>query len=95
MIPQWIFYFLFSLRSVFIINAVNRIDGVNAQGNGILTIGFFTIYCLIHFIVFQSYTEFPNESVLHLVEKLSLLLGMISLVYTVIEFKPFGLIRDI
>ena len=94
-IPQWIFYFLFSLRSVFIINAVNRIDGVNAQGNGILTIGFFTIYCLIHFIVFQSYTEFPNESVLHLVEKLSLLLGMISLVYTVIEFKPFGLIRDI
>ena len=94
-IPQWLFYPLFACRSVAIINAVNWIDGINAQGNGILTIGFFTLYFLVHFVVRGNYAEITNEEALSLVENLSLILAFISLVYTVIEFKPFGLIRDI
>jgi UDP-N-acetylmuramyl pentapeptide phosphotransferase/UDP-N-acetylglucosamine-1-phosphate transferase len=37
-IPNWLLYVAFAFWSVFVINAVNRIDGIYAQGNGILTI---------------------------------------------------------
>jgi UDP-N-acetylmuramyl pentapeptide phosphotransferase/UDP-N-acetylglucosamine-1-phosphate transferase len=37
-LPNWLLYLLFAGWSVFVINAVNRIDGIYAQGNGILTI---------------------------------------------------------
>ncbi|MDR0607476.1 MAG: hypothetical protein LBG52_03835 [Candidatus Peribacteria bacterium] len=37
-LPNRLLYLAFAFRSVFVINAVNRIDGINAQGNGILTI---------------------------------------------------------
>jgi len=94
-LPSWLFYLVFTGWSVFIINAVNWIDGIYAQGNGILAIGFFTLYILIKFVVFHSYEEFPNYDILILVQDLSLVLAIISLVYTVIEFKPFGLIRDV
>jgi len=32
-LPQWLLYIAFALWSVFVINAVNRIDGIYAQGN--------------------------------------------------------------
>ncbi|MBQ7075101.1 hypothetical protein IJM86_08970 [bacterium] len=50
---------------------------------------------MIKFVVFESYDSFPNYDTLLLVQNLSLVLGIISLVYTVIEFKPLGLIRDV
>ncbi|MCR5412726.1 MAG: hypothetical protein K6E76_07275 [Patescibacteria group bacterium] len=50
---------------------------------------------MVHFVVRGNYAEITNEEALSLVENLSLILAFISLVYTVIEFKPFGLIRDI
>ena len=37
-LPNWLLYLAFAFWSVFVINAVNWIDGINAQGNGILTI---------------------------------------------------------
>jgi UDP-N-acetylmuramyl pentapeptide phosphotransferase/UDP-N-acetylglucosamine-1-phosphate transferase len=74
---------------------VNWIDGIYAQGNGILTIGFFTIFALIQWVVLQYYTEFTNLETLLLVKELALLLALISLVYTVVEWKPLGLIRDV
>ena len=37
-IPNWLLYLAFAFWSVFVINAVNWIDGINAQGNGILSI---------------------------------------------------------
>ena len=46
-------------------------------------------------MVLQYYTEFTNLETLILVKNLALILAMISLVYTVVEFKPFGLIRDV
>ena len=94
-IPQRILYILFAIWSAFVTNAVNWIDWINAQWNGILTIWFFTIFGLIQWVVFPSYTEYTNYDTLVLVQQLSLILAIISLVYTVIEFKPRALIRDI
>ena len=37
-LPNRLLYFIFAMWSIFVINAVNRIDGIHAQGNGILTI---------------------------------------------------------
>jgi UDP-N-acetylmuramyl pentapeptide phosphotransferase/UDP-N-acetylglucosamine-1-phosphate transferase len=37
-LPNWILYLAFAFWSVLVINAVNWIDGVYAQGNGILAI---------------------------------------------------------
>lgn len=94
-LPQWLFYVAFAVWSAFITNAVNWIDWINAQGNWILTIWFFTIFWLIQWVVYTSYTEYTNLDTLIFVQKLSLVLAIISLVYTVVEFKPFALIRDI
>lgn len=94
-LPNWLLYIAFAFWSVFVINAVNRIDGIYAQGNGILTIGFFTIYALIQRVVLQHYTEFTNLETLLLVKELALILAIISFVYTIVEYKPLGLIRDV
>lgn len=94
-LPDWLLYLLFACWSIFVINAVNRIDGINAQGNWILTIGFFTIFALIEWVVFPSYTQFNNLDTLIIVKEMSLILAIISLVYTFLEWKPFALIRDV
>lgn len=94
-LPQRALYVAFAVWSAFITNAVNWIDWINAQGNWILTIGFFTVFGLIQWVVFPSYTEYTNYETLIFVQKLSIILAIISLVYTVVEFKPFALIRDI
>jgi len=94
-LPQWVLYIAFAIRSTFVTNAVNWIDGINAQWNWILTIWFFTIFWLIQWVVLPSYTEYTNYDTLIFVQELSLVLAIISLVYTVIEFKPRALIRDI
>ena len=94
-LPQRALYIAFAIRSTFITNAVNRIDWINAQWNWILAIWFFTIFWLIQRVVFPSYTEYTNYDTLVLVQQLSLILAIISLVYTVIELKPLALIRDI
>ena len=94
-IPQRALYVLFAIWSAFVTNAVNWIDWINAQGNWILTIWFFTIFGLIQWVVLPSYTEYTNYDTLIFVQDLSLVLTIISLVYTVIEFRPRALIRDI
>ena len=94
-IPQRVLYILFALRSTFVTNAVNWIDWINAQWNWILTIWFFTIFGLIQWVVFPWYEKYTNYDTLIFVQNLSLVLAIISLVYTVIEIKPSALIRDI
>lgn len=94
-IPNRIFTIAFMVWTMFCINAINRFDGIYAQGSGVSAIGFLTIYLLIKFVVFQSYETFTNLETLLLVQNLSFFLFIISLVYTVIEYKPLGLVRDV
>ena len=94
-IPSWIFTLAFVVWTMFCINAINWFDGIYAQGSGISAIGFLTIYLVIKFVVFQSYATFPNIESLLFVQNLSFLLFIISLIYTVIEYKPLWLVRDV
>ena len=81
--------------TMFCINAINRFDGIYAQGSWVSAIGFLTVFLLIKYIVFQSYTEFPNLEVLTMVQNLAFFLFVTSMIYAVIEFKPLGLVRDV
>ena len=94
-IPQWLFSIAFLIRTMFCINAINRFDGIYAQGSGVSAIGFFTLFALIKWVVFRSYDSFPNLEVLLFVQNMSFILFVISLVYAVIEYKPLGLVRDV
>jgi hypothetical protein len=43
----------------------------------------------------RVYTTFTNRDMLVLVSDLSLILFFVSLISTIIEFKPYGLLRDV
>ena len=94
-IPQWIFVIFFVIWSMLCINAINWIDGINGQASGVSAIWFLTIFLLIKFVVMRVYTTFTNRDMLVLVSNLSLILFFVSLISTIIEFKPFGLLRDV
>jgi len=94
-IPQWLFSIAFLGWTMFCINAINRFDGIYAQGSGVSAIGFFTLFALIKWVVFKSYDSFPNLEILLFVQNMSFILFVISLVYAVIEYKPLGLVRDV
>ena len=97
MIPQAVFVVFFILRSILCINAINRFDGIYGQASGVSSIGFLTIFLLIQFVVFKSYTNFTdaNMQTLLFVKNISFVLFCISLVSTVVEYKPLGLVRDV
>ncbi|HKL43741.1 MAG TPA: hypothetical protein VJ892_00500 [Candidatus Absconditabacterales bacterium] len=94
-IPQYIFVIFFVVWAMLCINAINRIDGINGQASGVSAIGFLTIFLLIKFVVMRYYTEFNNWDVLVMVSNLSLVLFFVSLISTIFEYKPLGLLRDV
>ena len=94
-IPHRIFSIAFLIWTMFCINAINRFDGIYAQGSGVSAIGFFTLFALIKWVVFSSYDSFPNLEILLFVQNMAFILFVISLVYAVIEYKPLGLVRDV
>lgn len=95
--PQYIFVIFFVLRSIICINAINWFDGIYAQASWVSTIWFLTIFLLIKFIVFTSYTVFKWDSleILTITQNLAFILFAISLISTLIEYKPLWLLRDI
>ena len=94
-IPQRFFVIFFVIWSMLCINAINWIDGINGQASWVSAIWFLTIYLLIKFVVMKVYTTFTNRDLLVLVSNLSLILFFIALISTIIEFKPWGLLRDV
>lgn len=94
-IPQFAFVIFFVIWSMLCINAINWIDGINWQASGVSAIWFLTIFLLIKFVVMRIYTTFINWDTLVLVSNLSLILFFVALISTVVEFKPFGLLRDV
>jgi UDP-GlcNAc:undecaprenyl-phosphate/decaprenyl-phosphate GlcNAc-1-phosphate transferase len=95
--PQWLLAIGFAFWAILCINAINRFDGIYAQASGVSSIGFLTIFLLIQFVVFKSYTNFSevNMQTLLFVKNISFVLFCISLVSTVVEYKPLGLLRDV
>jgi len=96
-IPQYLFAGIFVVRSILCINAINRFDGIYSQASWVSSIGFLTIFLLIKYVVFGYYTEFTPENmqILTLTQNFAFILFCISLVSTVIEYKPLGLVRDV
>ena len=96
-LPQWLLAFGFVFWSILCINAINRFDGIYGQASGVSSVGFLTIFLLIQFVVFKHYTNFTevNMQTLLFVKNISFVLFCISLVSTVIEYKPLGLLRDV
>lgn len=78
-------------------NAINRFDGIQGQASGVTTIWSFSLLAVVSFIVLPSYTELTPfvRDQLEITRIIALSLGLVSLVYTIIEYKPLGLIRDI
>lgn len=78
-------------------NAINRFDGIQGQASGATSIGSFALWSVISFIVLPSYETLTPETLLQLeiTKTIALALGLVSLVYTYIEYKPLGLVRDI
>jgi len=95
--PQRLLAVGFALRAILCINAINWFDGIYGQASGVSSIGFLTIFLLIQFVVFKSYTNFTeaNMQTLLFVKNISFVLFCISLVSTVVEYKPLGLVRDV
>lgn len=97
MMPQWFFAIFFVIWSILCINAINWFDGIYAQASGVSSVGFLTIFLLIKYVVFQHFTVFTEANLvtLHLVENLSLVLFALSLISTIVEYKPLALLRDV
>ncbi len=94
-IPTRWFMLFFVIWSMFCINAINWIDGVYGQASWVSGIWFLTIYLLIKFVVLTGYTEFNNLEVLNFIQDATLVMGIISIIYTFIEYKPLALVRDV
>lgn len=78
-------------------NAINRFDGIQGQASGVTTIGSFSLWAVITFIVLPSYTELTPyiRDQLEITQIIALALWFVSLIYTYVEYKPLWLIRDI
>jgi UDP-N-acetylmuramyl pentapeptide phosphotransferase/UDP-N-acetylglucosamine-1-phosphate transferase len=79
------------------VNAINRFDGVYGLASWLSSIGFFTIVLLIELVVFTQYPDMLPERAILLtwVSRMWMLLGSLSLIALVMEWKPFGLMRDV
>lgn len=77
-------------------NAINRFDGVYWLATWMSTIGFGSIALLVQYVVLGSYTLISAErsELLHDVVTVSTICACLGLVYTFIEYKPRGLVRD-
>ncbi|MCS6982831.1 MAG: undecaprenyl/decaprenyl-phosphate alpha-N-acetylglucosaminyl 1-phosphate transferase [Candidatus Absconditabacterales bacterium] len=95
-LPSSIGLVLSVVRCLLCINALNRFDGINGQASGMASIGFFTIAFVILFVVLPAYPAIDEVRLLLLdhVGIISFVAGVLCLVMSVIEWKPWGLVRD-
>ncbi len=96
-IEQWIAIIGSIIWFVLCTNAINRFDGVQGQASGVTAIGSFSLLAVVIFIVLPSYTELTPyiRDQLEITKIIALALGLVSLIYTYVEYKPLWLIRDI
>lgn len=78
-------------------NAMNRFDGVYGFAGGNAAIGYLTTLILVQYIILPEYQLISSDALLALqmVSQLSTVMLIISIVFTVMEYKPWGLVRDI
>lgn len=84
----WILWFM---------NAMNWFDGVYGFAGGNAAIGYLTMIILIQYVILPEYQFVSSEALLGLqmVSQISIIMLIISIVFTVMEYKPWWLVRDI
>ncbi len=95
--PEWLSLILTIFWFVFFMNALNWFDGINWMASWISSIWFLTIALLLKFVVIPAYphmTQTELERLLFVVN-ISLIFFVWSLIYMIIEWKPWGLLRDV
>jgi len=95
-IPYWLWFIISLVWFILIINAFNWFDGINWMGSWVATIWFVSMILLIKLVILNYYQVTPEEYK-HLVVLLNLciIMSWVSFVSTIIEFKPFWLLRDV
>jgi len=95
--PEWLSLILTVFWFVFFINALNWFDWINWMASGLSAIWFLTIALLLKFVVIPSYphmTQVELERLLFTID-LAIIFFIWSLIYAVIEWKPWGILRDV
>ncbi len=78
-------------------NAINWFDGIQGQSSWVTTVWAFSLWAVVAFIVLPNYENLTPDIInqLEITKIIAFSLWLVSLVYTIIEYKPLGLIRDI
>jgi UDP-N-acetylmuramyl pentapeptide phosphotransferase/UDP-N-acetylglucosamine-1-phosphate transferase len=79
------------------INAINWFDGVYGLSTWVTSIGFWTVVALIGVVVLPAFPLMSLERMWVLSDTMLIasLFGVMTLVWTIIEFKPWWLMRDV
>ncbi len=93
---HWVIALIFTIAwFVLFMNAINWFDWVNSLASWVSSIWFLSIILLIKFVVFPNYDVAEKQPLLEMVVDISFILFVFSLVYSVVEFKPWWVLRDI
>lgn len=95
-VPSWLWVLFALWWFMLFTNSINRFDYAYGQASGLSFLGFVTIIILVALIVLPHYTGISPENyeVLQIVIRLASVFAMVSFVYTIVEYKPYGLLRD-
>lgn len=95
-IPYWLSLIVTMIWVMWFINVINWFDWVYGLASWTSAIWFLTIFLLLKFNVLPSYPNITSENLaqLQMVINLSFMLFVLSALYSIIEFKPLGLLRD-
>lgn len=78
-------------------NAINWLDGVYGLATGMSSIGFMTIALLVGLVVIWSYAgmSIQHMTLLQQIVMVSAICAMVAAVYTMMEYKPRWVVRDV
>lgn len=96
-IPFWIAFIVSCIWIVGFINAINWFDGINWLASGVSWIWFLALGLLIQFVVFPAFPNMTlaNSQLLNMVSVMTFVLAILSFLYTIVEFKPLWVLRDV
>lgn len=95
--PQWLSLILTVFWFVFFMNALNWFDWINWMASWLSAIWFLTIALLLKFIVIPAYPHMTQEELERLlfVVDISIIFFIWSLIYMIVEWKPWWILRDV
>lgn len=97
-LPQFRVILLTVFWFLVFMNSINRFDWIYGLASWVSTIWFLTIYLLLQSVVVPFYLSLispENLGVLTITSNVAFILAIWWIIYTTIEYKPTGLLRDV